>query len=286
MRIRDFFGQGRPVTSFEVFPPKRDGDLEALFGTIAELKALKPDFISVTYGAGGSSRERTAEIARRLKAAGVLPLVHLTCVGHSQAELGALVDQLRADGVENILALRGDPPKGEASFQPAPDGFKHADELVAFLRGRHPGLGLAVAGYPETHPEAPDPVSDLKALKRKCDAGADFVTTQLFFDNRHYFDFVERARAIGIVQPILPGIMPVLDPRSLERFGTFGPKVPQAMAEGFAAAGGDAEKARQFGLGWAIGQCRDLLAHGVPGLHIYAMNKSWAATKIHEALKA
>lgn len=285
MKIRELFKSGRPLFSFEVFPPKRDGDLEGLFAAVEELKGLKPDFISVTYGAAGTSRERTQEIALRLKAAGVLPLMHLTCVGHSRDELAALVDKLRLEGIENILALRGDPPKGDARFVPASDGFRYANELVAFIKNRHPDLGLAVAGYPETHVEAVSAAADIQALKLKCDAGADFVTTQLFFDNADYFAFVQRAREEGLELPILPGIMPVLDVKSLQRFAGFGTKVPAKLAEGFELAGSDADRAREFGLSWAIDQCRGLLKGGAPGLHLYAMNKAWASVRIHQALK-
>ena len=285
MKILDRFQLGRPIISFEVFPPKRDGNVEALFETIHELRALEPDFISVTYGAGGSTRDMTYEIAVRLVDLGTLPLVHLTCVGHSRTELAHMLDQLSAAGIRNVLALRGDPPRGE-SFRPTADGFRYASELVHFIKGRW-DLCVGVAGYPEIHPEAASPEGDLAALREKVDAGADFVTTQLFFDNRLYYDYARRVRDVGVTVPILPGIMPVLDGRSLTRFAGFGANVPDELARGFERADGESpERAKRFGLDFAIAQCRDLLARGAPGIHIYTMNKAWAALGIHQALVA
>ncbi len=284
MKIRDLFHQKHLIRSFEVFPPRRDGNFEGLFTTIRELRRLEPDFVSVTYGAGGSTRDMTLDIAMRLMDTGILPLVHLTCVGHSQTELGSVLDSLHRLGVRNLLALRGDPPKGETTFTPAHDGFAYASQLVAFIRA-HWDFCIGVAGYPETHPDAQSPARDLEALRQKIDAGADFITTQLFFDNDLYYDYVARVRAAGITVPVLPGVMPVLDGRSLARFASFGAKVPADLARGFEAAEAvDAEHARQFGLDHTVRQCKDLLAHGAPGLHLYTMNKAWAAMCIHQHL--
>jgi methylenetetrahydrofolate reductase (NADPH) len=284
MRISNLFGKSRRVFSFEVFPPKRDGDLEGVFATIGELKALKPDFVSVTYGAGGSTRDMTVEIAKRLKSMGLTTLVHLTCVGQSKDETRALLDQLKQAGIDNILALRGDPPRGEKEFKPHPEGFHHANELVEFIVA-HYDFCVGAAAYPEVHPEAASADEDFANLKRKCDAGAEFLITQLFFDNARYFSFVEQLRGRGVWLPVMPGIMPVLDAKSLARFASFGSTVPKSLKAGLAAVGEDAEKEREVGIGFAIEQCKDLLEFGAPGLHLYTMNKAWAAVRIHEALK-
>ena len=203
--ISELFAQRRPLRSLEFFPPKDDSGVEALRQSAAVLQRIAPDFVSVTYGAGGSTRERTAQVSTLLKDGfqfTVMP--HLTCVGHSRAELGAIADRLHASGFRNIMALRGDPPKGETTFVPLPDGLPHASDLVELLKARHPDFCLGVAGYPEKHPEAPSLEVDLTRLRRKVDAGADFVTTQLFFDNAVYYRFVERCRAAGIGVPIVP----------------------------------------------------------------------------------
>lgn len=283
MKIKDLFTQQRPLRSFEVFPPKRDGELEPLFQAISAVKSLRPDFISVTYGAGGSNRGMAFEVASRLKRAGVEPLVHLTCVGHSASQVAEVLDQLAAAGIENILALRGDPPKGEAGFTQAPGGFKNAGELVRFIRSRW-GFCVGVAGYPETHPEAASAQADMEALRWKVEGGADFVTTQLFFDNALYFDYVKRARAAGVRAPIVPGVMPVFDVKGLARYANFGTRVPEALRAKVVACGEEPGAAAGPGLAWAVEQCRGLLKGGAPGIHLYMMNKADTALALYQAL--
>jgi methylenetetrahydrofolate reductase (NADPH) len=291
VKIRELFKLGRPVRSFEVFPPKREGELQPLFATIGELKTLQPDFVSVTYGAGGSTRQLTYEIAVELKKMGVEPLVHLTCVGHSREEIAGLLDKLQAAGVENVLALRGDRPASPSTSSgqvPTPvgkDAFRYASELVRFIRKSGYPFCLGVAGYPEKHPDAASRQADLDALKVKCDEGADFITTQMFFDNGLYYRYVDDVRRSGIGLPVLPGIMPVLDHKSLQRFASFGATVPSELSEGFERTGEDLERARDFGLAWATKQCQDLIQQRAPGLHIYAMNKSWPSLRIHGNLR-
>ena len=218
MKIKERFGQERPLFSFEFFPPKDDRGVDALFETVARLKALEPAFVSVTYGAGGSTREKTVTITQRIKSeAGIEAMAHLTCVGHSRDEIDQLLDEYEEAGIENIMALRGDPPRGDTEFVPHPQGFSHANELIAFIRQRK-DFCIGGAGYPEVHPEAPSAEEDLGNLKRKIDAGADFVVTQLFFDERDYFDFVSRVRSRGVVTPIVPGVMPITNTAQIKRF--------------------------------------------------------------------
>ena len=217
--ISELFDQKRPVRSLEFFPPKDDAGVEALRATAVALKRMNPDFVSVTYGAGGTTRERTVQVSAMLKNEfGFTVMPHLTCVGHSSAELGEIADRIHDAGFRNIMTLRGDPPKGSTEFKVAADGLRNASELVTLLKSRQPQFCLGVAGYPEKHPEAPSLDIDLTNLKRKVDAGAAFVTTQLFFDNTVYYRFVERCRTAGIQVPIVPGIMPVLSLKQIQRF--------------------------------------------------------------------
>jgi methylenetetrahydrofolate reductase (NADPH) len=281
MKIKDMFSLGRPLRSFEVFPPKRDGDVESLYRCFEELKSLRPDFISVTYGAGGTNAGLHYEINAHLQKTGITPLAHFTCVGHSKDEIKGQLDRLRDAGVENILALRGDPPKGADRFERPKDGFGNANELVAFIRG-HYSFCIGVAGYPEVHPEAKDAETDLRMLKQKVDAGADFITTQLFFNNADYLAFVKKLRAAGVAVPVIPGIMPVLTPKFFNR--DWGVKYPAGFRESIEGAPGP-EEAEARGLAYAAGQCRELLKMGAPGLHLYAMNKAQASLKIYAALE-
>jgi methylenetetrahydrofolate reductase (NADPH) len=278
MTIASQFELGRPVLSFEVFPPKREGDVEALYRVFDQLAPLKPDYISVTYGAGGSNVGQHFEITKRLIQLGITPLPHFTCVGQSRDQIRAQLDRLREVGVKNILALRGDPPKGAERFEPHPDGFAYANELVTFIRG-HYDFCVGAAFYPEKHPEASDPDTDLAHLKAKVDAGADFLNSQFFFDNQAYFDFAARARAAGIKVPLVPGILPVGSAKFFNR--DFGVRVPPALRDGFQ---GDDAADREFGLAYAADQCRDLLAGGVPGLHLYIMNHAETARRLWKAL--
>ncbi len=281
MKIRDRFGQENPLFSFEFFPPKDDQGVDALFETVANLKPLGPAFVSVTYGAGGSTREKTVAITRRIKReTGIEAMAHLTCVGHGRDDIAALLDEYEAAGIENIMALRGDPPRGDTAFTPHPEGFSHADQLIAFIRERK-GFCLGGAGYPETHPEAPSPEADLQNLKRKIEAGCDFVVTQLFFDERDYFDFVARARTAGIDTPIVPGIMPVTNTAQIKRFTQMcGATIPEPLLAKLEAAAGDAPAVAQVGIEHATHQCRALLDGGAPGIHFYTLNRSLSTRRI------
>ena len=287
MRISDLLARGRPLVSFEFFPPKSDAATETLFSTVQTLEGHDPSFVSVTYGAGGSTRRRTLELVERIKSElGVEAMAHLTCVGHSKDEIRRLIDGIVEAGIENILALRGDPPKGESSFKPAADGFAYASELVAFLREIKAPLCIGGACYPETHPEAEGRAQDLERLKQKVDAGVDFLITQLFFTNRHYLDFVERAQSSGITVPILPGIMPILNYKQIRRFTDMcGAEIPQDLAEELDMVKDDLEAVAGVGISYAIDQCRELLKAGAPGLHFYTLNKSPATRAILSRLR-
>ncbi len=286
MKIRERFGQERPLFSFEFFPPKDDRGVDALFDTVANLKALGPAFVSVTYGAGGSTREKTVAITQRIKReARIEAMAHLTCVGHSRDEIGALLDEYEEAGIENIMALRGDPPRGDTTFVPHPQGFSHANELIAFIR-RRKDFCIGGAGYPEVHPEAPSAEEDLANLKRKIDAGADFVVTQLFFDERDYFDFVSRARSQGIVTPIVPGVMPITNTAQIKRFTQMcGATIPAPLLAKLDAVTGDADAVIEVGIEHATRQCRALLQGGAPGIHFYTLNRSLSTRKILANLK-
>jgi methylenetetrahydrofolate reductase (NADPH) len=212
---------------------------------------------------------------------------HLTCVGHSRDEISAVLDEIEAAGIENVMTLRGDPPRGETNFVPHPDGFSHADELVRFIRRRKPAFCLGVAAYPEGHPEAPSKEADLENLKKKIDAGADFIVTQLFFDNRDYFDLVERSRARGIALPVVPGIMPVTDLAQIKRFTEMcGAKIPAALLADLEIADGTKEAVAETGIRYATAQCEFLLKNGAPGIHFYTLNKSTSTRTVLSALKA
>jgi methylenetetrahydrofolate reductase (NADPH) len=286
VKIIDILRAKKPVFSFEFFPPKSDEDETALLRTARALAPYQPDFISVTWGAGGGTRRKTLELTSIIKKdLGVETMAHLTCVGTSRADVDAILKEIRGRGIDNILALRGDPPKGESRFIPHPDGFHHAAELVAHIRGRH-RFCLGVASYPEGHPETPDLGKDLDNLKRKVDAGADFVTTQLFFVNSRYFDFIERARAAGIPVPILPGIMPVTNIGQLERFtSTCGATIPAVLSSRLAALKDDPEGVIQYGIDYAVRQCEGLLKGGAPGIHFYTLNRSRSTSEILKHLK-
>lgn len=269
----------RPLLSFEFFPPRDQKGLDALRYAAEKLSGARPDFVTVTYGAGGPTRERTLQVCGILREMGFDPVMpHLTCVGSSRAELAAIADEVHRRNYRNVMALRGDPPKGETVFRPAADGLAHAADLVALLKERHPEFCLGVAGYPEKHPEAGTLEEDIGHLKLKLDAGAEFVTTQLFFDNRFYFDFVHKCRNRGILQPILPGLMPALSYRQIERFvSTCGASVPPPLAKALHEAGDDNEAAAEIGIEWAVRQIDDLLKNGAPGIHLYVLNRSRAA---------
>lgn len=286
--IAELFACGRPLRSLEFFPPKDDPGVAALRGTAEALRRMGPDFVSVTYGAGGTTRDRTAQVSALLRSDfGFTVMPHLTCVGHTGGELEALADQIHAQGFRNIMTLRGDPPKGATSFPVLPDGFRHAAELVALLKRRHPDFCLGVAGYPEKHPEATSLEADLAHLKRKVDAGADFITTQLFFDNAVYYRFVERCRAAGITVPIVPGIMPVLSLKQIQRFTQLcGSSLPAQLTARLEVAADNAEVVEMVGIDWALQQIRGLLAHGAPGYHLYILNRARGALALSAGLAA
>ena len=277
--ISELFAQRRRLRSVEFFPPKDDAGVEALRQTAAALGPLKPDFVSVTYGAGGSTRERTAQVSALLKDEfGFTVMPHLTCVGHSRDELRAIAVRIHGGGFRNVMALRGDPPKGSVEFSPAPDGLRYASELVDMLKAGHPDLCLGVAGYPEKHPEALSSESDLANLKRKVEAGGAFITTQLFFDNEAYFRFVDRCRAAGITVPIIPGLMPVLSFKQIVRFTTLcGASLPPKLIVRLESAGEIPDAVEAVGIEWALEQIRALLAAGAPGFHLYILNRAKSA---------
>lgn len=287
MRISERYEDGKPVYSFEFFPPKGEEGAKSLLATVADLKeALAPDFVSVTCGAGGSTRERTLECVTRIQGELAIPaMAHLTCVGVGEDELRENLRLLVGSGVENVLALRGDPPKGETAFRPVAGGFAHASQLVEFIEDNY-DLDIGGACYPEKHIESPDARSDLAWTKHKVDRGARFLITQLFFDNRHYFEFVARARAAGIGVPIVPGIMPITNVAQIERFTTMcGASIPAELRERLARCEDDPAKVMATGIEQAIRQCRELLEKGAPGLHFYTLNKSHATRSVLAAVR-
>lgn len=287
MRISDILRTDRRAVSFEFFPPKDDAGFASLFATIEALKGLDPSYVSVTYGAGGSTRRKTVELVKRIKhEIGIESMAHLTCVGANRDEIGSVLDDLAAAGLDNVLPLRGDPPKGASEFVPTPGGFRYANELVAFIRERH-SFCLGGACYPEKHPEAPSAEADLDNLKRKVDAGVDFLITQLFFDNDDYLRFRERAVAAGVRVPILAGIMPILNVKQIKRFTRMcGASLPNALRKKIEAVEDDAEAVRQVGIYHATRQCEDLLRDGVPGIHFYTLNRSTATRAIYQSIKS
>jgi methylenetetrahydrofolate reductase (NADPH) len=286
--VSEIFEERRTLRSLEFFPPKDDTGVEALRKTAAALKTIAPDFVSVTYGAGGSTRQRTSQVSGILKAEfGFTVMPHLTCVGHSRGELEEIADGIHADGFRNIMALRGDAPKGSTGFTPSTGGLRYASELIELLKARHPEFCLGAAGYPEKHPEALTAESDLENLKRKLDAGAAFVTTQLFFDNEVYYRFVERCRRAGISAPIMPGLMPVLSLKQIQRFTSMcGASLPSTLVRRLEAAGDAPEILESVGIDWALGQIRDLLVHGAPGYHLYILNRAKSALVLAAGLAA
>lgn len=284
--IKDRLYHRQPVFSFEFFPPKTPEGEKALGATLAKLAPLRPDFVSVTYGAGGSTREKTRRLVLGIKKDfGMEVMPHLTCVGHTRAEIGAMLDEYAASHVTNVLALRGDPPRDQPGWQNVADAPEHAIELVRMAQERG-AFSVGVAGFPEKHPQAPSMESDIAYLKAKMDAGAAFVLTQLFLDNHRYFAYVEQARAAGVTIPIVPGIMPVTKRGQLERFREMcGCAVPPALEKAIAACATDAE-VQETGLAYCAAQCAELLRGGAPGLHFYTLNQSRAAITVNAALQA
>jgi methylenetetrahydrofolate reductase (NADPH) len=275
-----------PLFSFEFFPPKTPDGEQTLRASLGALRALEPDFVSVTYGAGGSTRERTVEITKWIKQdLGIEAMAHLSCVGSSREELYGILDGIEAAGIDNILALRGDPPKGETEWRPHPQGLSYSTELASLISSRY-SFCVGAACFPEVHPEAPDLTHDLRFLREKISSGVSFLITQLFFDNELYFRFVEEARAAGIEAPIIPGIMPITDVSQIKTItGMCGASIPPALLEQLEARSGDKDAVLQLGVSYATLQCAELLARGAPGIHFYTLNRSPATRAILSALK-
>ena len=288
MRVRDALDTQAPILSFEFFPPTDEIGFWDLYRTIESLKPLGPTYVSVTYGAGGSTRKKTLELVARIKPdIGIESMAHLTCVGAAKPELAAILDELKQRGVENILALRGDPPQGQEAFTQTKGGFAHANELVTFIRDRHGDtFCVGAACYPEGHPECPDKLRDLDNLKRKVDAGVDFLITQLFFDNDDFFRFRDCALAAGIEVPVVAGIMPVQSAGQIKRFtGRCGATIPKALLEKIDAVADDSEAVRHIGTYHAAQQCQSLIEQGVAGIHFYTLNRSTATRAIFQQIK-
>ncbi|CAN5899667.1 methylenetetrahydrofolate reductase [NAD(P)H] [soil metagenome] len=294
MHICDIFQEHPTTFSFEFFPPKTDAASEDLFVNIAQLQSLQPSFVSVTYGAGGSTRDRTHDLIVRIQQETSLTAVsHLTSVCHTQDELAAILDRYAASGIENILALRCDPPRNIDGYDRANDAFQYADQLVRFVK-EHPGapdprgFGIGVAGFPEGHPACPNRLLEMDYLKRNVDAGADYICTQLFFDNRDFYDFRERCELAGIKVPILAGIMPVTSKSGMTRMAelALGARFPARLLRAIERCGPnpDNETVTKVGIHWATEQCRDLLDNGVRGIHFYTLNKCGATRQIYEYL--
>jgi methylenetetrahydrofolate reductase (NADPH) len=288
MKIRNRLNPSNPCFSFEFFPPKTDEGTANLLKTLADLAPLDPGFVSVTYGAGGSTRDRTVELVTHIKRdTGIEAMAHITCVGHTRDELRELLRRLADAKVDNVLVLRGDPPQGQKAFEPVEGGFRYASELVRFIREEDFNFSLGGACYPEGHVETLSRDEDLRHLKEKVDAGLDFVITQLFFDNAFYFDFVERARRIGINVPIVPGIMPITNYEQVQRFTRMcGATVPMRLTLQLERVKDQPEALVQLGVAHATVQCMELLSRGVPGIHFYTLNKSPATRMIVSALRA
>ncbi|MDX1951302.1 MAG: methylenetetrahydrofolate reductase [NAD(P)H] [Verrucomicrobiota bacterium] len=287
----EFYRAKKPVISFEVFPPKTDAAYDNLRQILPELVALKPDFMTVTYGAFGSTQERTLEIARLIQDKYGLPTAcHLTCVGSSRSDLDKILSDFEKAGIKNIVALRGDPPQGQTAFVPPADGYSHADQLVRHIRDRESSggtrFGIVVAGYPEKHVEAPDLQTDMLNLKRKVEAGADGVVTQLFYENDFFFRFQDSMQKLGVHVPIIPGLLPVLSAKQIMRITSLcGSCLPKGLMAELELAGDDADKAEAIGVKQCVAQAKELIARGVPGIHFYVLNKSSHMKQIMASLR-
>ena len=292
MHFRDILDRDGTTFSFEFFPPKTPADADALFATIAQLEALKPSFVSVTYGAGGSTRQLTHDLVMRLKQTTTLdPIPHLTCVCHTEQEISDILDNYSRAGVNNTLALGGDPPRDMQNHDRTQDAFRQASDLVRFIKQFNEqlperGFGVGVAGFPEGHPSTPNRLQEIDHLKAKVDAGADYICTQLFFDNRDFYDFRERCELASIRVPIIAGIMPISTLAGMRRMAqlALGARFPAPLLRAIARCGEDQGAVRRVGIHWATEQCRDLLDHDVRGIHFYTLNKSDATRQIYENL--
>jgi methylenetetrahydrofolate reductase (NADPH) len=288
MRIDEILaGSEQPVFSIEFFPPRDEAGVARLFETVETLKPLAPSYVSVTYGAGGATRDGTVEIATQIKRDhGLEVMAHLSCVGETEAGLVEILDRFVAAGIENVLALRGDPPRGEAEFQAPTGGLSSAADLAAFISERY-DFALGGACFPEVHPEAPSLQADLAYLKTKVEAGARFLITQLFFDNHTYFDFVESARDAGIDVPIIPGVIPIASYEQVARICDLcDASIPAELSGAMEALGGDKEAEALLGVAYAAQQCEELLAAGAPGIHFYALNRAPGTRAVISALRA
>lgn len=294
MHIQDIFKRNRTTFSFEFFPPRDEEAARAQFESIRELEQLRPTFVSVTYGAGGSTRQLTRELVLRISAETSLdPVPHLTCVSQSEGEIEDILTRYAQRGISNILALRGDPPVGQ-NYDPASDTFDRAGKLVAYIRrfnasGVHAdnrGFGIGVAGFPEGHPQTPNRLLEIEHLKAKVDAGADYIITQLFFENRDFYDFRDRCRLAGIRVPIIAGIMPITSLGGMKRMAelALGARYPAPLLRAIGRTDGSPDTVRRVGVHWATEQCRDLLDHEVAGIHLYTLNKSTATREIYRTL--
>jgi methylenetetrahydrofolate reductase (NADPH) len=295
MHIQDLFAQQSTTFSFEFFPPKTDAAAEQLYRAIEELEPLHPSFVSVTYGAGGSTRERTHDLVLRIRETTACdPVPHLTCVCHTRDEIEAILRRYAQHGISNIHALAGDPPRELGDYDRSRDAFRYAADLVRFIKrfnesGVHPdprGFGIGVAGFPEGHPATPNRLREIELLKAKVDEGADYIVTQLFFHNPDFYDFRERCELAGIRVPILAGIMPITSARGMERMAelALGARFPAALLRSIARCDGNDDYVRRVGIHWATEQCRDLLDNGVDGIHFYTLNRSTATREIYANL--
>ncbi|UWX58264.1 methylenetetrahydrofolate reductase [NAD(P)H] [Chlorobaculum sp. MV4-Y] len=276
-----------PVFSLEFFPPKKQEDWDKLFETISNFSPLDPSYVSVTYGAGGSTRERTHNLVTRIQQeTGLTVVSHLTCIGAEKSEIESVLQNYREHGIKNVLALRGDKPADIPTLEEAIKDFPHAIDLVRFIKVNFPEMGIGVAGFPEGHPETPNRMKELEFLKEKVDAGADYIVTQLFFDNRDYFDYVERCELAGITVPVIPGLMPIMTKKGMIRMGelALGSRIPSKLLRKVLEAADDKEVA-EIGIEWATNQVQELLDHKVKGIHFYTLNLSEATLKIFRNLK-
>ena len=287
MRIADLLERQRPVFSFEFFPPKTDEGHQTLRNTLEVLKDDQPNFVSVTYGAGGTTRNTTVEITKTIKRDfGIEAMAHLSCVGEPRERLVEMLEEIQASGIQNVLALRGDPPRGETTWTPHPGGLSYSVELIQLIKDNF-DFCVGAAGFPEVHLDAPDRASDLRYAKAKVDAGAEFLITQLFFDNEVYFEYVEDARVAGIEVPIVPGIMPITNYGQIHRFTDMcGATIPEDLERQLTGRADDPEAVAELGVAYATLQCSDLLARGAPGIHFYTLNRSPATRAILAALRA
>lgn len=288
MKIGQYLKEGNFSISFEFFPPKTPEGEEDLFQTIKSLRAINPSFVSVTYGAGGSTRDRTRRVVERIhKETDLTVMAHLTCIAHSKEELLQIIEEYREIGIENLLALRGDKPVNTPDFKPPEGACKHADQLVSLIRENYGDwFSIGVASYPEGHPESPNMEWEIKYFKKKVEAGADFSITQMFFDNRYYYEFVDLCQKAGIDIPIIPGIMPITNFRQVQKFASMcGATIPQRLIERLEPYADSPEETLKIGVEFAIEQCLDLLENNVPGLHFYTLNKSKATLMVYEGIR-